>query len=86
RFVSYNNEITRSSLYQKMLVHPIQISSNETEAHILGFLLRTKQIPEIEKEEALISSGLPGVIDNEDDIIKDADSRQLEQLMAQWQV
>ncbi|KAJ9081745.1 hypothetical protein DSO57_1011339 [Entomophthora muscae] len=86
RFVSYNNEISRSSLYQKMLVHPIQLDLNETEAHILGFMLRTKQIPEIEKEEeALISSGLPGIIENEEDILKDADNRQLEQIHAQWQ-
>lgn len=87
RFVSYNNEIARSSLYQKMLVHPIQLELNETEAHILGFMLRTKQIPEIEKEEeALLANGLPGMDENEEAIIKDADNRQLEHIHNKWQV
>ncbi|KAL1924825.1 uncharacterized protein VTP21DRAFT_4479 [Calcarisporiella thermophila] len=67
KFLSLQNDLLASQTLPKLVLHPHEPPQTDNESQILSFLLRTKLIPEIEKqeEETKIDVELGGSMDED---------------------
>ncbi|KAK9723012.1 hypothetical protein K7432_002262 [Basidiobolus ranarum] len=70
KYVNLNNEII-NPIFKKLVLHPNEPATTDQENQIMGVLLRTKQIPEIErgeqevKEEVSIPEDIKALMEND---------------------
>ncbi|KAI9297011.1 hypothetical protein K502DRAFT_328619 [Neoconidiobolus thromboides FSU 785] len=74
KFVSLNEELHKNKNNPLIMVYPNDGIQTEQDANILGILLRTRDLPQVEKDEKEL----------QEDLLTDIDVYQLEKLVGRW--